>query len=544
MMRKAVFIIMGSGMILGGIFIQQFSDRPSNRQESDKRHLAAVDAVADYCREYESVIADIPRHPRSQEVVGRIVDIWSKDKSIGKQAATEDIVRGFKNSPVGLAALNSLADTAPARLIPFYEELVQMEPDSRVACMAVDRLVQLVPDKAGYLLEKLVAEKPGTRVGVFGLTLQGNRANAQGDADLAAECWLKAWIADPNRSTPLFNKLTIYWLETGDWYYPLLMPEGFREDPALLPVKEHALAALHDEGPPASLRTLVQSGGKALQMGNIATAVAALRQAVAQSANARPEDKACYGVAVFLLGAKNYRLMPVLKTSLEAKRELQQCREQCLKWAQAGLPSLPKDLQACYALQIAKRRSQDGQIPAALNVLNAAWQETQLAPWLRESLLNELLTLLVEENAAYADAARMCIAYCKESPPSETKYRLRAAELFYQAQDYALSLDQLDKLTQARETEELLPAVKLLQSMNYLDQGNVEEGMRILRQVISDHPQDALAAEALSLAAKASLASGDAKTATAFYEELKLRFPETLRAKEAQNMLEQLDKQK
>ncbi|HUX28257.1 MAG TPA: tetratricopeptide repeat protein [Terracidiphilus sp.] len=506
---------------------------------------AGAEAINKYCQENRDVIEQMPQHPRTREVLDHVVAVWRQDARIEKQAALEEVTKAFRNSALGLAALNECLAGGTSSADTFCRELVEQEPDSRVACMALDRLLETAPDSAGALLDGVIAANPGTRVSVFGLTIKGDRARDRGEMTVAAQCWLDAWIADPKRVKPLYDNLCLYWLQNGDWYYPLLMPAEFREDAVLTPVKQHGLAAIGHEGASdGSSRTSVCQAGKALQVGDTDSAVTAVEQAMAQGAAVAPEDKAFFGTAVFLVGAeKDYTITLDLKTSLKAKRALTQCRERCLEWAQEGSAALPRELRACYALQIARRRLQDGQVRPAVDALEAAWREKSLEPWWRERVLEELSKTLVEENAAYAEAASAYAAYCEESPANEARLRLISADLFYRARESKQSLEQIDKLVAIAEGEALLPAALLLRGINYLDQGNTDEAKAALEQLALNHPQNELAAQALFLLGKTALASGDSKTAQAYYQDLVDRYPESPRAEEARIVVTRLKEQ-
>ena len=355
-LAAAGLFVLGAGLLIGGgvSFYLSGGSEPSHEEPSNAGLSAAgVEAINRYCSENQSIIEQMPKHTRTREVLDYIAGVWGRDAGVDRQAALEAMAKAFNNSPLGLAALNERLSSGAANTERLCRDLVDTEPDSRVACMALDRLIEAAPDSAEALLEGVVTANRGARVSVFALTLKGDRANARGETAVAARCWLEAWIADPKRAKPLYDNLSLYWLQSGDWYYPLLMPGEFREDAVLTPVKQHALAALGNEGASdGSARTLVRQAGRGLQTGDTDSAVAAVEQAMAQGAAVAPEDKAFFGTAVFLVGAeKDYTVTLDLKTSLKARRALAQCRERCLEWAQEGLAALPRELRACYALQ-------------------------------------------------------------------------------------------------------------------------------------------------------------------------------------------------
>jgi len=532
--------LLGAGAVL---FYVPGATGPAPRvQKAGGLSASGTDAINKYWQENRDVIEQMPQHPRTQEVLDRIVSMWCREAGFEKQAALEEMVKAFKNSPLGLAALNERLAGGASSADTICRELVEQEPDSRVACMALDRLLEAAPEAAEALLDGVITANPGTRVSGFAFTLKGDRARDRGEMTVAARCWLEAWIADPKRAKPLYDNLCLYWLQNGDWYYPLLMPGEFREDAVLTPVKQHALAALGNEGASdGSARTLVRQAGRALQTGDMDSAVAAVEQAMAQGAAVAPEDKALYGTAVFLVGAeKDYTITLDLKASLKARRALTQCRERCLEWAQEGSAALPRELRACYALQIARRRLQDGQVRPAVDALEAAWREKSLEPWWRERVLEELSKTLVEENAAYAEAASAYAAYCEESPRNEARLRLISADLFYRARESKQSLEQIDKLVAIAEGEALLPAALLLRGINYLDQGNTDEAKAALEQLALNHPQNELAAQALFLLGKTALGAGDSKTAQAYFQDLADRYPQSPCAEEAKSVLMRL----
>ena len=547
---NTLFFVAGAALLVGGSVLAYLSGGispgPAGQMIGGLSGPGA-DAINAYCQENRDVIEQMPEHARSGEVLEHIVAIWCKDTGSEKQAAMEEVTRAFKDSPLGLVALDERLAGQATGGDTFCRELVDGEADSRVACMALDRLVEGAPDSAEALLDGVIAvAHPGTRVGVFALIIKGDRARDRGEMAIAARCWLDAWIADPKRAKPLYDNLCLYWLQNGDWYYPLLMPVEFREDSVLTPVKQHALAALvgDDGAPEASLRTLIRQAGKALQSGDIDSAVAAVEQAIGEGAAVALEDKAFFGTAVFLVGAeKDYTITLDLKTSLKAKRALTQCRERCLEWAQEGSAALPRELRACYALQIARRRLQDGQVRPAVDALEAAWREKSLEPWWRERVLEELSKTLVEENAAYAEAASAYAAYCEESPANEARLRLISADLFYRARESKQSLEQIDKLVAIAEGEALLPAALLLRGINYLDQGNTDEAKAALEQLALNHPQNELAAQALFLLGKTALGAGDSKTAQAYFQDLADRYPQSPCAEEAKSVLMRLREQ-
>ena len=395
-----IFLLGAALLVAGPVLFYLSSATAPNLEEQTPSGLSAsgADTINSYCRENGDVIEQMPGHPRTQEVLDHIADLWCRDAHLDNDAALQEIVQAFKNSSVGIAALDSYCSVTAERADAFCQELLKGEPDSRVACMALDLLASAAPDSADALIEGVIAANGGSRVGVFALMLKGDRANAGGATAVAVRCWLEAWIADPKRAKSVYDKLCLYWLENGDWYYPLLMPTEFREDPVLTPVKQHALASIANPGAPG--RAQIRDAGKALQSSDIDSAVAALERAFGEGSAISPEDKALYGTAVFLVGAeKDYTVTLDLKTSLKTKRALTQCRERRLEWAQEGSAALPRELRACYGLQIARRRLQDGQVRPAVDALEAAWREKSLEPWWRERVLEELSKTLVEENA-------------------------------------------------------------------------------------------------------------------------------------------------
>jgi TolA-binding protein len=533
--------LLGAAFLVAGLVLFYLSGAAvPNLEEETPRGLSAsgADTIDTYCRETGDVIEQMPKHPRTQEVLERIVDLWCKDARVDKGAALEEIVRTFKDSSLGIAALDSYCSLTAERAGAFCRELLEREPDSRVACMALDRLASAAPDAADALLDGVMAAKAGTRVAVFAGILKGDRANARGEADVAARCWLEAWIADPSRAKPLYDNLSLYWLQNGDWYYPLLIPAEFREDAVLTPVKRHALAALGSAAASDGSKALVRLAGKALQTGDTDSAVAAFERVFAEGSAVSPEDKALYGTAVFLVGAeKDYTITLDLAASLKVRRALAQCRERGLEWAREGLASLPRELQACYALQIARRRLQDGQVRPAVDALQAAWREKSLSPWWRERVLEELSSTLIEESAAYDEAARAYSEYCGESPENEARFRLTTADLFYRAHDNAQSLEQIDKLISIAKDDTMLPAALLLRGINYLDLGNADEAKAALEQLALNHPQNELAAQALFLLGKCALAASDSNTAQTYYQDLVDRYPDSPCAGEAKNVL-------
>ena len=499
-----------------------------------------ADAINRYCRDVLAVIHEMPGHPRTDEVLGHIVEIWTEDARVDERTALEGITKAFKDSPLGLAAFDRYLSFEFEMADEFCRELVQQGPDSRAACMALDHLVNnATPDTAEALLDSVIETGRDTRVGVFALLCKGDRAREQGEMDAAARCWLECWLADAKRAKSVYDKLCAYWLENGDWYYALLMPAEFREDAVLTAVKQYALAGV--EGPGASVRAQFREAGKALQSGNMEGAAAAIEQAITDGTVVGAEDKALLGMAVFLLGTeKDYTITLDLASSLKARRALTQCREHCLQWAQEGLESLPRELQACYALQAAKRRLQDGQAGPALDLLQATWRGKALPAWWRERVLEELANRLVEERGDYEGSGRAYAAYCDESPQNEAKLRLIAADHFYRAQEYAKSLEQIDKVLAAAKGEAELPGALLLSALDYLGQKNSEGATAALEQLALNHPQNELAARALFLLGKMSLAAGDSTKAQSYYVDLMDRYPKSKPALEAESVLAQM----
>jgi hypothetical protein len=359
-LAAAGLFVLGAGLLIGGGVSFYLSDgsEPSHEEPSNGGLSAAgVEAINRYCSENQSIIEQMPKHTRTREVLDYIAGVWARDAGVDRQAALEAMAKAFNNSPLGLAALNERLSSGAANTERLCRDLVDTQPDSRVACMALDRLVQSLPDGGQGFLDAVTTARAGTRVGAFALAVKGDRARDAGDMKGAARCWLEAWIADPKRAKPLYDNLSLYWMQSGDWYYPLLLPAAFREDAVLTPVKQHALAALLNEGTGASLLAPLREAGKALQSGDVEGAVALIDQLVAGGAAVTAEDKALLGTAVYLIGAeKDYTITLDLASSLKARRVLTQCRERALAWAREGLASLPRELQACYALQVARRR--------------------------------------------------------------------------------------------------------------------------------------------------------------------------------------------
>ncbi len=544
-MYISILFVLGVVFIVAGVVLFFFSDRIGPAPD---RHVPAglsqssADEINAYCRENQDVIERMPQDPRTQEVLDRLVAIWCKDTGLERHAALEGMVTAFKNSPLGLAALDSCLTTGAERASAFCSSLVEQYPDSRVACMALDRQINGAPDQAARLLDDAIRSAPDSRVAVFALVRKGDRAKDAGDMHQAARCWLEAWLKDPQRAKMVFSGLCLFWIQTGDWDYPLVMSSEYIEDPVLNPIKERALAALEESGSqPGTGRTLVRETGRALEKGDIVSAVSSLQQLIGSPGSLTPEDRACLGTAVFLLGSdKNYALTVDLKQSLEMRGKLSRCREQFLAWGQEAYPSVPPDVRAMFAVLLAARWLQDAQVKPAVDLLQAAWRDTTAStPW-RERALQRMADVLVEERSDYRGAGQAFVEYCDGAEKPRPNLRLRAATLFNRAGQYDRSLEQLDKLEPIADSDDLKAAAVFLRALDCMGKGDNIQAVGLLDAFPDKYPRSDLAPQALDIMARTAMAKADHAEAARCYQEIVDKYPQSSSAGTAQQELARL----
>lgn len=534
-----MLFLLGAALLLGGA-VSWYASQETPAEAPKGLSSASASAINRFCEDHKQALEQMPQHPQSQALLDQLLTLWCKDRVLERSQGLEEIAAAFPNAPLGLTALRArLANDLPSaenicrQLIPNY-------PDSRVACMALEALVKASPDTAEAMLDEAIARHGDSRVAVFALTVKGDHAHQRGETAEAARYWLRAWMADPKRAKPLYSNLCLFWLENKYWYYPLLMPADFLQDPVLTPVKHHALAALDGEATgTVSPRELMQEVGNALKAGEVEKAVAAIDRLMAQD-GMTPEDSALFGTAIFLAATETTNTAD-LTASLQSKRVLTQCRERAFAWARNAMASLPRELQACYALEMARRFLQDGRLRQAIELLQSAWRDKELAPSWRARLVEELAKILLDETANIEAAARAYADYADESPPEEGRWRLLAADLLFRGKKNAQSIEQIDKLLALSQPGADRPAAILLKALNLLDQGNIQEAMAELEQLAMEHPEHPLAPEAVFLLGKAALAAGDASTAHQYYRDLMDRYPESERAEEAARIVAQTE---
>ena len=534
----AVFLI-GAGVVVLFAPVQEPTRQPARQGGLSG---PGADRINDYCRTHDAVIDEMPQHPDTAKVLEGLVTLWRADTGGDTVDTLRDIVLACSESPLALAALDRYLTEGGAPTL--CASLIEQKPDTRAACMALDKLVQANPGQATEYLAAATGRSPDLRVGVFALVLQGERAAERGDSVDAARRWLQAWIKDPKRARPLYDRLSVIWLQAGDWHLPFLLPTKYLEDPVLTPVKQYALAALDEQNLPfRAVLDLFRRAGRALQANDVDTAVVALGQALQAAESLSGEQRAYFGLSAFFLGADtNFALSLDPRQSFRAKRLLAECRRQCLDSVLANRAAIPGELRALYAVQAANRMLQDAQVRPALSLLDETWRDSSISDTWRERAVESLATIAIEEQADYGEAARAYAAYSATQEGATPALILKAAQLYYKSDAYDLSLAQLDRLTATEIEPESRAAETFLRSLVLLKQGKESEAIQLLEKVAGDYPTSPVAPEALYYLGSTAMARKQGEEARAHYESLVARYPQWSRVEEVKLKLASLTK--
>lgn len=539
-------LILGLALLstaLGLVVLEGREKRSESSSSLGASSSIIAEKVTNFCREHQDIIDQMPEHPKSQEIVQGIVTMWRDVTGLTENEAQRGVIIALKDSPVGLAALDAYLQAGHQDDI--CSVLVTEYPDSRAACMALDRQIGKTPGQAERLLDQAIAEAPDSRLAVFALTRKGNLAREAGDMRQAAQYWLEAWLKEPQRGKALFGNLCLFWLQAGDWDYPLLMTGEYMEDPVLNPVKERALAALNKPEPqPGTPRALVREVGGVLESGDIKSAVSLFDQLIASTGSMSPEDRACLGTAAFLLGSdKDFILTVDTRQSVELRGELARCRERMLDWGWEAYSSLPPDVAVMFTMLVTERQLQDARVKQALQTLEKTYRVIVASPQGREQLVERLADVLVQEEGDSRGAGQVLADYCDNAEKPRPDLQLRAASLLQTAGEYDRSLQQLEKLSDALLGEDLKAAAAFLRILDYKGKGDESKAADLLEAFPETYPRSQFAPQALDLMARTAIVEGDYAGAAACFQDLVDKYPQSKYAGMARQELTQLQEE-
>lgn len=528
--------------MVGALFVErewlEASARSLAPRERPSEHRQ--NKIAEFCRRHQQVIGRMPLHPQTEGLLEDLTMMWRAATGLSKDEALEKIILEYKDSPLGLTALQSYA--ASGRGGTFCEILSERHPNARVACMALDYRIKAAPAQEQQLLDQVLLQSPESKLAAFALTRKGQIALDNGDREQAAKCWLRAWLIDPARARTFFNSLCLIWLQSEDWDYPLLLSTENLADPVLNRIKERALAAMENSDPALTeQRARVREIGHALDENDTKKSLSLLQQLAQSSGGLDAEDRAYLGTAAFLMDrTPSYLANANIAESIQSHGEWARCREQLLAWGQQGYDALHPDVRAMLVLRLVGRWLEDARVAPAITLLQATWRAPSISKEWRELLVNRLVNLLIEEYADNKLAGAVCAEYCDSADTPSPTLCVRSATLLNQVAEYDRSLDQLKRLDSLQNTLEVMPVAAFLRALNYMGKGEMDRAGALLEAFSENYPQSDLAPQAVEMLARIALAKGDQQAAAAHYRTIMQDYSQSRYAKTARQEYEKI----
>ena len=559
----------------------------NNLSESARQELEA------YLATKTAVLTSMPSHPSSDEVLQKVEEIYCRNLRISRQDAQKLVAEQFRQSPLGLYALNRyLSDQmdersdkteAASAKLGYCKYLCEIYPDARISLMAFDHLWEAAPDRLGTC-DQYIRKGLDSKLGVFALVRKGDGCVDAGLDAEAALCYLKAWQKEPARGKKLYSALCSIWLPRGDWVYPAMISDRYVETPALDFVKTRAVAEiqticdacshnptaaparlwnasaneeplqelLNDERAPVYWRTKAALilAKSLLEIGRTTEASEILRktQRLLSEKEQVPSDCVHLCLAAFLLSgdAGRSQVRPespgVFLKVLAGQSDLAQTREAFLRLAEGALRLTPPDEQAYYAFLVAQRYLDGSDIKKALETLKAASQIEGTSLRLKQDAVLEEARIYAEEWHAYYQAGKLCAEFCsklaKEGVPEDVRYK--AGMYYFRAQAYDDALVQFQNLFSDDQNERTKTASEFMVGLCHLQKGNSEVAIQSFRDFAARYPDSDLSSRALYLEGMCHLSSQRYDDALACFHNLIARYPESEYAKRAKEYVTRL----
>lgn len=504
--------------------------------------------LEEYVAAHVDVLSRLPEDSKARAAYEEAVLLASSDLKCGAGEAAKHIVRTYANLPLGLYALDRLTSSREAEdaaeLSAFCRELCTTSPDARVACMAFEKLQAMEPKAAEEVKKTHLAQPPASRLACFIYLSEGDSLARQKDMARAAEHWLMAWLAEPERGRQVGNKLFRFWEERREWMYTVLLPAEFVNDPALNPIKKSALDALIHPGDLstdcASGLELFRTVGRLLEGNQTKEAIENLRQGLERvragdmSSLARVE----FGVAAFLIGSDKIPVSANPADTLALQQLLTACRADYLEVALAAMPEIPGDLQALLLMRISARYLEDAQAVQALDVLRGGWENAALPRAWRDQLVDEYCTLLARERGEYMEAASVLKQYHDQYPSAGDTPTVKAGLYLHKALQWPQARREFEKLVGDEHPVSSRALAFYMIGQCYWDEENYPEARQCYYKVFDMFPGSEFGPNAAYQIASCHLMEHDVTTAKKWFETLLERYPSSRQAEHARVWLE------
>jgi len=494
--------------------------------------------IEEYVNLHAAVIDNMPQDPQGQAVLAHIVDLWCSDTNIAKIDALPEIALTFRDSGLGLAALEQYAASSadPAAAAPLFQHIMAQYPDSRLACMALDRLLKHDPAHTIDLCT-VAAARPATALPAFALMKKGDFLIEQQDARDAVLAWLQAWLIDSRRGPVLHKRLRNAWQTQGNWYDPLLLDESLSGDKTACALAKR-LIQRHDKVPP-SLATALQALPTAAPA-DLPAAYRALADTLEQ-ASLPPEDRFNFALAAYLHQPAPASDAGSMKSRLLERTQCEQQRRRLLTMIDAGWKTNPPDLAAAFRLKLMRRMLMANNPDEAGAIIAEKWKDPSLSKAWRERLAEQHAHLLNQEMSRPEESAALFAAYTDTYPDAPSSYRLKAGHLFLQAHQFASAQTQLQKVIDTAPTADLAGAATFLLGLGLISIGERTAGEQHLQEAINLYPEGEYVPKALHLLAKEAVTRGDYAAARTFYHDIVENHPLYEYAEQARLFLSDLD---
>jgi hypothetical protein len=537
--------IVGVLLLIAG-FVMYFGwvplGSPEFGGESAARGDSSVPAeVQAFCVAEQTALEQMPVCPESSALLEKCVSLWRGATGLEEDAVLRLIAAEYRNSGLGLFALDTLLSKHYDATV--CEDLVELFPDSKTACMALEKFAGAAGAGEMDVLKKTVEKHRDVRVGRFALIRLGDLERERGDARAAARCWLEAWAGDRTLTPQVLNNLCLYWLESGEWQYPLLLPPEYADDPATDPIRAAALASATGGAPdPGSTQGKFIQAGALLQAGDLASAKDFLLEAMSPEIAVDPAVKAMLGTAAFLLGAEtNTSVTFNAKSSVRDRHLLMQCRERGLAWAKDGWGAAAPDTRALLTTMAGLRWLQDAQVDRAVELLRSVSTDGAVSSSWRERAVEQVARTLIEEHSAYAAAGRAYAEYCAAIEAPRNDFLIRAATYCWKGGAYAQSDEQLARLEKTAKTDGEKAALLFLRALNLSGQNESVAAADLLDRLVAEYPKSEPIPEALHMLAADAELRRDQDKAKQCYLALRDRYPDCVYAGEANLALQNME---
>jgi tetratricopeptide (TPR) repeat protein len=507
-------------------------------------------------QEKSAVIAGMPHDEESRDVYERVLQLWQKGSGSSEPESARAVAIEFRDSPLGLFAcqdylgrleeagardthrVDAGAEVSQDDLLPpelkrsgpasaFCWEVCRTYPESRLACMALDRILEeYSPHEAVKVCDVVFNAQGDTRSGVFVLIRQGDFLYETGRLKEAEKVWRGVWTRSAERAPQIFRKLNKAWIETGDWSSPALFDEELLHAPVWQGVIDRI--GEREKVWPPSLVEAVGCVGLALRAAGVRQLTAAMKELESSLENAAvpAPHKADLALACFLLDTKRY-VGSVTVDWLKAQSDIEQARADLLATALVNFESLPPDLRAAYRGLAARRMLLDVQVERAVELLDSVWKDPEVSVFWRYHTLGKAINLLVHEKAQPADAARRLAQYAEMFSDNRLDILARAGSLYYSADQFREAETALDKIDVADlpEGSEVCAQVYFLKGSCRLKDGDLQGAETYFARILNEMPSSYYGGSALHALAVDAYGRGDVVLADKYLAEVDSRYP-------------------